>query len=58
MLNDKLCAVLLLDRIQEKLNIEGQYIKSDVIFYKIKDSNIAVSKKLNNIDFSILSPED
>jgi hypothetical protein len=58
MLNDKLNAVLLLNRMGNKLEIEGQYVKSDVIFYKFKKENVAVSKKLNNLDYSILTKEE
>jgi len=60
MLNSKACAVALLDDLKKSkiLKIENQYTKDDVLFYKFKDSNIAVSKRLNNMDFSILSKED
>lgn len=60
MINDKACAVALLDELKKSkdLKIENQYIKNDIIFYKFSESNIAVSKKLNNIDLSILSRED
>ena len=59
MTNDKACGVALLDQLGKHftLEIESQYTKSDVIFYKFKNSNIAVSKKLNNLDFSILSKD-
>jgi hypothetical protein len=70
MLNSKLCAIALIDRLRKssniikllkksnKLIVEEQYNKSDIIFYKFKNSNIAVSKKLNHLDFSILSDKD
>lgn len=60
MLYDKACAVTLLNRIKENgtLDIENQYTKSDFIFYKFKNSNVAVTKKLNHLDLSILSEED
>jgi len=60
MLNDKLCAIALIDRLTKTstVAIESQYAKSDTIFYKFRNSNIAVSKRLNHLDFSILSQED
>lgn len=61
MLNEKACAIALLDRFKathKAWTIESQYTKSDTIFYKFKDSNIAVSKRLNHIDFSILSEQE
>jgi hypothetical protein len=60
MLYDKACAIALINRIQSNgpLYIEDQYTKSDYIFYKFKGSNIAVTKKLNHLDLSILSEED
>lgn len=51
---NKLFAFGLLDRMQSNYEISEQYVKSGKIFYKIKDSNLAVTKKLNNIDYSLL----
>lgn len=60
MLYNKACAITLLNKVKKEcdLIIEDQYTKSDLIFYKFKYSNIAVTKRLNNLDFSILSKED
>lgn len=40
------------------LEFEEQYTRSDKIFYRIKDSRIAVTRKLNHIDLSTLTPEE
>lgn len=60
MLNDKACAVALLEEFSKQniLKIESQFIKNDIIFYKFENSNISVSKKLNNLDFSTLTNLD
>lgn len=68
MIKEKACAIALLNRITNRrvisgklnisLNIESQYTKSDFIFYKFEGTNIAVTKRLNHLDFSILEEED
>ena len=42
----------------QPLEFEEQYTRSDKIFYRIKDSKIAVTRKLNHIDLSTLTPEE
>lgn len=42
----------------QPLEFEEQYTRSDKIFYRIKDSKIAVTRKLNYIDLSTLTPEE
>ena len=60
MLYNKACAIALLNKVKEErgLIIEDQYTKNDLIFYKFKYSNVAVTKRLNNLDLSILSEQD
>lgn len=54
----KTMALMLLEDIPSSLlQFERTYIKAGTIYYKIKDLPIAVSKKLNNVDLSILSEE-
>lgn len=42
----------------QPLEFEEQYTRSDKIFYRIKDSKISVTRKLNHIDLSTLTPEE
>lgn len=42
----------------QPLEFEEQYTRSNKIFYRIKDSKIAVTRKLNHIDLSTLTPEE